>query len=78
MSETLETVTIEILRDMQARIVQSRTETLARLDSLEATIPADQSKAIALLATMRASASEFDACVKDIDNLIAGLDNEAH
>ena len=36
------------------------------------------SKAIALLATMRASASEFDACVKDIDNLIAGLDNEAH
>lgn len=78
MSETLETVTIEILRDMQAKIVQSRTETLARLDSLEATIPADQSKAIALLATMRALASEFDACVKDIDNLIAGLDNEAH
>ena len=78
MSETLEAVTIEILRDMQAKIMRSRTETLARLDSLEATIPADQSKAIALLATMRASASEFDVCVKDIDNLIAGLDNEAH
>ncbi|MCJ2119137.1 hypothetical protein MKK65_21625 [Methylobacterium sp. J-001] len=78
MSENLETVTIDILRDVQAKIVQSRTETLARIDRLEATIPQDQSKAFALLATMRASAGEFDACVKDIENLIAGLDGEAH
>ncbi|SFI25283.1 hypothetical protein [Methylobacterium brachiatum] len=78
MSENLETVTIEILRDVQAKILQSRTETLARLDNLEATIPRDQNQAVAAVATMRTSVAEIDVCLKDIDNLIAGLDNEAH
>jgi hypothetical protein len=78
MSENLETVTIEILKDVQAKILRSRTETLARLDNLEATIPKDQRQAIAAVATMRTSVAEIDVCLKDIDILIAGLDGEAH
>jgi hypothetical protein len=78
MSENLETVTIEILKDVQAKILLSRTETLARLDNLEATIPKDQRQAIAAVATMRTSVAEIDVCLKDIDILIAGLDGEAH
>ena len=75
MSENLEAAAIEILNGVKAQIAQSRAETLARIEALEQTISPEHGKAVSLLARMRSSAGGFDACVTDIDELVAGIQN---
>ena len=74
MSETLAISALDALQGVRAKILQSRAETIARLDTLEASISKDHGKAVDMLAAMRSTAVGYDACLTDIDDLIAGVE----
>jgi hypothetical protein len=81
MSDNVENATIEILKGIQASLVQLRSdttafraETSARFDSLEAGMRKDRRNAAGMLVMMRSTAGDFDARVSEVEERVAALE----
>jgi hypothetical protein len=59
-ASNVESVTLDILKTIQASIAQFRAETNERLDKLEAGLRRDRRNVAGILVMMRATAGDFD------------------
>ena len=74
MANSVESVTLDILKSIQASIAQFRAETNERLDRLEAAMRKDRRNVSGMLVMMRATAADFDERVSEIEERVAALE----
>ena len=77
MASNVESVTLDILKTIQASIAQFRAETNERLDKLEAGLRRDRRNVAGILVMMRATAGDFDQRVTEVEERITALETRA-
>jgi len=73
-TSNVESVTLDILKSIQASIAQFRAETNERLDKLETGLRRDRRNVAGILVMMRATAGDFDERVTEIEERITALE----
>jgi len=76
-ASNVESVTLDILKTIQASIAQFRAETNERLDKLEAGLRRDRRNVAGILVMMRATAGDFDQRVTEVEERITALETRA-
>jgi hypothetical protein len=74
MADNVENITLEILKNIQADMGQFRAETSERFDRLEAGMRKDRRNVTGMLVMMRATASDFDERVTEIEERVTALE----
>ena len=80
MAETVESLTLEILKNIQASIAKlgERIDTLSgRFDQLETEMRKDRRNVAGMLVMMRATAGDFDARVAEVEERVTALEGRA-
>ena len=74
MSNTVEPVTHDILKSIQAAIVELRAEMRAGFDEIRAQSLKERRNSAGTLVMMRATAGDFDLRVKSLEERVAALE----
>ena len=74
MSDTVETVTHESLKSIQAAIADLRTAMRTGFDEIRAQTPRERRDPAGTLVMMRATAGDFDLRVKSLEERVAALE----
>ena len=74
MARDVENITLDILKNIQADMAQFRAETNERFDRLEAAMRKDRRNVTGKLVMMRATASDFDERVTEIEERVTALE----
>ena len=74
MAENIQDATFEILKNLQATLVEFRTEVNQRLDRLETGMRKDRRNAAGMIVMMRATAGDFDQRVSEVEERLARLE----
>jgi DNA-binding MurR/RpiR family transcriptional regulator len=74
MADNVDNITHDILKNIQANIAQFRAETNERFDRLEAAMRKDRRNVTGMLVMMRATASDFDERVSEIEERVTALE----
>ena len=77
MSDNVQTVTLEILKNIQASIVQldGRFDRLEeRIDAIDAGMRKDRRNVAGMLVMMRATAGDFDTRIAEVEERVKALD----
>ena len=74
MVDKVDNITHDILKSIQANIAQFRAETNERFDRIEAAMRKDRRNVTGMLVMMRATASDFDERVSEIEERVTALE----
>ncbi len=77
MTDNVENLTLEILKSIQADLAGFRAETTERFERLEETLRKQRRSSAGMLVMMQATAGDFDERVKDVEERVAALEDNA-